>query len=1059
LAADRVVRPVAVQYAFHADAQGANLYNDAGLPASPSRTDDWPLEPPGLAEKDSGRVLINHRNRALPVVGTGALSAFLLGLAPLSSAAAQSAPRAGGTDMDSPAYWKSHQEALAGIGDGYIVWESRRLAGTGGRAGEWSIWTANLDGSGLRQLAPDEPERNQTSPHISPDGTRVVYLSFPAQSGEHMDARGQAVPLHMVNRDGSADRIIVADARQYSGWDRAVTWFSDSELAYIGGDGNTYQLNLTTGESQLMIRKMHPDSPSWLPNITRTHAAWSFNTFSLYDAGTQTVAEMPHLGGCQPYFCQDGVWGFWEGGIGGPINKMHLATRAISPILDGDMMPPERRFVYFPMISDRNRLLAFAATDRVVGGYGGYVESDYEIYVAPLDATTLDVIGKPVRYTFDPRCDRFPDVWQAEPALGFHSGKVPFRVAFTSPEPMDGFWHWDYGDGAVAEAGAAPEHTYTQPGVFAVTARQGERTLRGQVRAAEATTPAAVAAMVESPGEILVAFDQPVDLSELEVALASGAAIARCDGGDDRRSLRLHLAAPLAAADRLTVSGATDLAQRPNRMRPASFAVQPRPWPSNRDGAAFIWENAKARNLVRDPQTGGLSAYALPLRDRAWLDHNYALVFDGGNTAIPGFGDRFSNAVRQAGQYTFEMTLTPASLGRERRQCILSSGLSQQGDKLVLENTPLCTLQADQPNHVVITRTSGPDGRLVCHRNGEETFSEARAADLNGFRFQWVSIGNDLDDHPWFGTLEGIALYSRALSAAEAKANWAGYCAVIAARTPVSRLDVDAKLLAASPTPSLHDIQPYSQALAVYEYEIVRVHAGPATSGRVRVAHWVLLDGQIQSVAQSPPGSEARLLLEPLGANPQLEEEFTRDTLDPEFDLPLFFAVSARRPFTGAAEWSVLSLPDGASRDLDAAQDIEGAADIRRSYPLQDGQAWRVAAADAGGFVSLFSATGGGCGYALAYVRSPEARKARIAVRAYGGAKAWLNGRNILTVSDFGRYPFAAGQEAEASLAKGWNELLVKITQKHAFMSFRGEVLGADGREMTDLTYAVAPGE
>ena len=66
---------MAVQYAFHADAQGANLYNDAGLPASPSRTDDWPLEPPGLAEKDSGRVLINHRNRALPVVGSGALSA------------------------------------------------------------------------------------------------------------------------------------------------------------------------------------------------------------------------------------------------------------------------------------------------------------------------------------------------------------------------------------------------------------------------------------------------------------------------------------------------------------------------------------------------------------------------------------------------------------------------------------------------------------------------------------------------------------------------------------------------------------------------------------------------------------------------------------------------------------------------------------------------------------------------------------------------------------------------------------------------------------------------
>ena len=34
-------KPVAVRYAWAQNPQGCNLYNKAGLPASPFRTDDW----------------------------------------------------------------------------------------------------------------------------------------------------------------------------------------------------------------------------------------------------------------------------------------------------------------------------------------------------------------------------------------------------------------------------------------------------------------------------------------------------------------------------------------------------------------------------------------------------------------------------------------------------------------------------------------------------------------------------------------------------------------------------------------------------------------------------------------------------------------------------------------------------------------------------------------------------------------------------------------------------------------------------------------------------------
>jgi len=41
LRSDKVPAPVAVRYAWCSNPAGANLYNRAGLPAAPFRTDTW----------------------------------------------------------------------------------------------------------------------------------------------------------------------------------------------------------------------------------------------------------------------------------------------------------------------------------------------------------------------------------------------------------------------------------------------------------------------------------------------------------------------------------------------------------------------------------------------------------------------------------------------------------------------------------------------------------------------------------------------------------------------------------------------------------------------------------------------------------------------------------------------------------------------------------------------------------------------------------------------------------------------------------------------------------
>jgi hypothetical protein len=45
ISSSEVSRPVAVRYAWSADPD-CNLFNEAGLPASPFRTDDWLIEQP-----------------------------------------------------------------------------------------------------------------------------------------------------------------------------------------------------------------------------------------------------------------------------------------------------------------------------------------------------------------------------------------------------------------------------------------------------------------------------------------------------------------------------------------------------------------------------------------------------------------------------------------------------------------------------------------------------------------------------------------------------------------------------------------------------------------------------------------------------------------------------------------------------------------------------------------------------------------------------------------------------------------------------------------------------
>jgi hypothetical protein len=102
---------------------------------------------------------------------------------------------------------------------------------------------------------------------------------------------------------------------------------------------------------------------------------------------------------------------------------------------------------------------------------------------------------------------------------------------------------------------------------------------------------------------------------------------------------------------------------------------------------------------------------------------------------------------------------------------------------------------------------------------------------------------------------------------------------------------VRARLVERSKIPTLTEISPYRQALAVYAYEVLETVRGRPAGERVRVARWVILDGNTLEEARLRPGQEERLTLEPFAENPQLEGLFLSDTLGAAADGSLYYAV------------------------------------------------------------------------------------------------------------------------------------------------------------------------
>ncbi len=800
------------------------------------------------------------------------------------------------------------------LGDGYVVWESNRNL-----TRDWRIFYQRLDGTALRQLTPDEPTLQHCCPHISPDGTRIAYLARPAGKDTYPETEIPG-PLRLLTldpetgRETAAARTLAESARTYGWGDRAAVWRSDGELIHVTGDGTTALLDLRTGGMRPLTTEPR-DELGWLIDPTLTWATNAAPSFSRYDPEARRVVPRRELGGCEPIFSHDGRWGVYMPAGGGPINRIDPETREITTIVRkwDPRLPGGEGYLYFPMPSRDGRVLAFGAS----GGDHDHFRSDYNVYAAPIDPETLELEGPPVRLTDHPATDRYPDVWLAPLPLGRHTGEAPLTVEFPS---AGGAADWDLGDGSAPPArAAAVRHTYTEPGSYEVTARRGGETrriepLRGRVVVQPARPPEVVEVSVRSAArELEIAFDEPVRLTAgFRATLGSGTRIAGHRLESAGRRLVLELGAPLDAADVLRLAGVTDRAQRPNPMPPGEIAVAPPTWPSDRGALAFLWQTGDQPNEVFDAELRADVADPLTPNGRARLDRFHRMVLDGGWYAAPeAAGDRLLQAASRSNELTLEATITPGAaetdglarivtfsggpgarnltLGQEGRDLVVRIRTGPTGQNADRPQVRLFPVEAGKAVHVVVTYVPG---LLTAYRNGERVL-ESR--DVQGGLNRWRRFPLTFGAEPggagdWAGTLEGVAIYSRLLEPREVKENFLRYRDLFTGRFRTQagpaaeiagRLIVRATLVETSAIPTLREITPYRRALASYAWRIDEVLAGrgAAPGDRLRIAHWVLLDGERTPAAGLRPGVAKRLELEPFSANPQLDAHYLSETL------------------------------------------------------------------------------------------------------------------------------------------------------------------------------------
>ena len=332
-------------------------------------------------------------------------------------------------------------------------------------------------------------------------------------------------------------------------------------------------------------------------------------------------------------------------------------------------------------------------------------------------------------------------------------------------------------------------------------------------------------------------------------------------------------------------------------------------WPAVED-AVFAQRDANNLSPVVAFDTRGrsLMAFNVAMRGRAIPGRFHELICDGGSFHALEAGAWVGAKVAESGEFTLEVTITPAMAEPEAPGVIFAFGNDdgqdfallhkKDGLSLTLGEADPITLfaveEAGAPVHVLIA--CGAES-WTAYRDGEPAATGDMPADLPTWQARELVMGaNWASEHPWHGRLEAIAVFPRALSSDEAATQAKASAALRADREPATTVHFKGTLLRQAETSPVGEIRPYTRSLTFAEYKVDEVIEGDWEEPTIMVAHWMIMDAERLPIADREPGVEVELGVELMDQHPQLESMRRDDLPDADLDAVPFYAESDSAP-------------------------------------------------------------------------------------------------------------------------------------------------------------------
>lgn len=316
-------------------------------------------------------------------------------------------------------------------------------------------------------------------------------------------------------------------------------------------------------------------------------------------------------------------------------------------------------------------------------------------------------------------------------------------------------------------------------------------------------------------------------------------------------------------------------------------------WPGTDQGLVFLWADNRAGNSVAADRFAQGAIAAASGEARFGPDHEMWLR--NGSVRVEGFAAPLIEAVKRTGAFSLEFVASAASADDDGERQIINLAkngndicfsVAQRGDKLVFrlrthetgpggKEAEIATIEPGRAYRVAVgfargLLTAWVDGRRVLETDAapgglSNWPDDARLLFGDG----WGSA-----DGPWRGLLEGVAIYDRKITDEEAERKAQLYAAKLAARPERPVYEAELELVRRHEPPDLEEISPYRRALVLNLYKVLDDSPVADANGEVRVAEWILLDGQEPEANKGlQPGTRRTMRLQRYEDHPQLESE------------------------------------------------------------------------------------------------------------------------------------------------------------------------------------------